>query len=497
MVDKKLIDELISFVSKNREAFEVSEFDGDIFWLSHIAYAYAAEKIGFFHMTLFHRPGKYLSVYDKSSFSAIGHRFFDRYGDDPDGFRKRFFSVQRNLFSKTRRLSSSGASISDFKAFIRAEEEFSALMIFSLEALEHYIDEQLRSKVDDPYVFAVLTTPLYTTYVKRQSRELLDAVKKLPADEIRSLKKKDDDIKSYTKLPIILKRHLAKWDWSFLSYGSQESPGPSDLLRILVQEYEELGRGSRKGASEPVLMKRQQEKRKLLRTMPADVRKLISFFDLVVELRDQRKASWLRIMVPSKRWLRSFAERNDAAYDDAMFLTDEEIMLLPTVHREEILRMAEERRKGCVDVLGFKGNHSIVLVGRNYEKIKGLVLHAEDKESMSGIPASSGSFEGKVRVIRDKEEFGDFKEGEILVASHTTPDYIMVMKKASAILTERGGITSHAAIVSRELGIPCIVGIRNVTGILKTGDLVKVDAGAGIVKRIKHPVKRLGKHPAK
>ena len=75
-----------------------------------------------------------------------------------------------------------------------------------------------------------------------------------------------------------------------------------------------------------------------------------------------------------------------------------------------------------------------------------------------------------------------FRAGEILVANNTTPEFTPIMKKAAAIITEQGGITSHAAIVSRELGIPCVIGTRIATKVLKDGDRVEVDANCGLVK---------------
>ena len=77
------------------------------------------------------------------------------------------------------------------------------------------------------------------------------------------------------------------------------------------------------------------------------------------------------------------------------------------------------------------------------------------------------------------------KQGEILVAPMTSPDYITALRKAAAVITDEGGITSHAAIVSRELGIPGIVGTKIATQVLKDGDLVEVDAERGIVRIIK------------
>ena len=66
----------------------------------------------------------------------------------------------------------------------------------------------------------------------------------------------------------------------------------------------------------------------------------------------------------------------------------------------------------------------------------------------------------------------------------TTPDFVPAMKKAAAIVTEQGGITSHAAIVSRELGVPCVIGTKIATRVLKDGDLVEVDANKGIVRKV-------------
>lgn len=86
---------------------------------------------------------------------------------------------------------------------------------------------------------------------------------------------------------------------------------------------------------------------------------------------------------------------------------------------------------------------------------------------------------GKVRVIQDAKRISDFKKGEVLVTTITDPDWEPIMKIASAIVTDKGGRTSHAAIVSRELGIPCIVGSGNATKALKTGQTVTVDCSSG------------------
>ncbi len=98
-----------------------------------------------------------------------------------------------------------------------------------------------------------------------------------------------------------------------------------------------------------------------------------------------------------------------------------------------------------------------------------------------GLNPSPGIVSGKVCLILDLKELYKIKKGEILVTRMTTPDFVPAMKRAAGIITDAGGITCHAAIVSRELGVPCIVGTGNATTVLKEGMEVTVDANTGMV----------------
>ena len=105
----------------------------------------------------------------------------------------------------------------------------------------------------------------------------------------------------------------------------------------------------------------------------------------------------------------------------------------------------------------------------------------ERKILVKGLPASPGIAAGKVHLIPSAEQVSEFQAGEILVTEMTAPDWVPAMKKAKAIIADSGGMTCHAAIVSRELGIPCIVGSKNGTQVLATGMEVTVDAKRGVV----------------
>lgn len=98
-----------------------------------------------------------------------------------------------------------------------------------------------------------------------------------------------------------------------------------------------------------------------------------------------------------------------------------------------------------------------------------------------GLGASPGMASGKVKIIKDTDELDKIQNGDILVTVMTTPDMVPAMKRADGIITDEGGVTCHAAIVSRELGIPCVVGTGDATKILKENSVVTLDGNKGLV----------------
>jgi pyruvate,water dikinase len=133
----------------------------------------------------------------------------------------------------------------------------------------------------------------------------------------------------------------------------------------------------------------------------------------------------------------------------------------------------------------FIGNEAISL------KEKLVPSEISDTLEIKGFVACKGMVRGKVFMIdwNNKnltEAMRNMAEGAILIAGQTRPQLMPVIKKAAAIVTDEGGIMCHAAIVSRELNIPCIIGTKIATQVLKDGDLVEVDANEGIVRIIKN-----------
>lgn len=122
----------------------------------------------------------------------------------------------------------------------------------------------------------------------------------------------------------------------------------------------------------------------------------------------------------------------------------------------------------------------ITTINQN-KKTEAQKVNLTQKVILQGSPASPGIGVGTVAIVRDLSHLDTVKEGNVLVASQTNPDFVPAMKKATAIVTEKGGRTSHAAIVSRELGIPAVVGTPNALSVLKNGDLITVEGSSGKV----------------
>lgn len=146
----------------------------------------------------------------------------------------------------------------------------------------------------------------------------------------------------------------------------------------------------------------------------------------------------------------------------------------------------KSRVKGYV-LLRKYGLPIVISQGR---KMKKMIREELGEQKMSGVKvirgivASRGKTSGPVQVIYTKHDLRKVKQGDIMVSVTTHPDFVPAMRKCKAIVTDEGGITSHAAIVSRELKIPCLVGTKIATKIFKDGNLVEVDAQKGIIKKL-------------
>jgi pyruvate,water dikinase len=119
------------------------------------------------------------------------------------------------------------------------------------------------------------------------------------------------------------------------------------------------------------------------------------------------------------------------------------------------------------------------------EWLKGTAVAAKDVAELKGFASSAGVAEGPARVLKLMEDVVKLQPGEIMVAPCPNPSWAPVFTKIRAAVTDIGGLTSHAAIVSREYGLPAVTGTGVATTVIKTGDIIKVDGSTGVVTIVK------------
>ncbi len=213
------------------------------------------------------------------------------------------------------------------------------------------------------------------------------------------------------------------------------------------------------------------------------LRSFVQFADDCTFIQDCRKQAVLRLNHFNINYLGRLAELvqfDPELIQYVMFNELEEFLQDPARWQH----ITVERRAGCLAVFDSQG-YAIFL----RDELKDLDLSnffpdLSGLQELKGMTASPGKVTGTARIILGSDQFHQFQAGEILITNQTTPDFVPLMKKAAAVVAEQGGVTSHAAIVSRELGIPCIVGAKKAMAVFVSGEQVEVDATKGLIRKV-------------
>lgn len=220
-------------------------------------------------------------------------------------------------------------------------------------------------------------------------------------------------------------------------------------------------------------------------SVPAEIMKVGQLIGELGFLRFWNRYHFMTLRYHLKKIIEELVKRS--GNPDLEFATTKEINDFFSGNKidlEEIVR----RKSGYAAYL--KDGYAELVTGKEYEKYKELAKEdIENITEIKGSIANKGKITGKVRIIsftskEYSQEVAAFQKGEILVTGMTRPQIVHLCKIASAIITDEGGITSHAAVVSREFGLPCIIATHNATKVLKTGDMVEVDADTGVIRKI-------------
>ncbi len=285
----------------------------------------------------------------------------------------------------------------------------------------------------------------------------------------------------------LLRRHAERFYWLHNSYAVGRELTGDDFLSLIARE------GSRALARAAQNLQAQfssvQEKKRALRkrlSLDSESRLLLRVTETFAAMQDERKALMQKVVACQHRFVADLARRLRLPLAQVLWTHPDEVRSLLRMDRRRLALLLKQRAAACLFV-ATNLTRPVVMQGAAAKAVMGrLGLFKEHAvREVRGNSAYVGSASGTARVIRTPSDFPKFRTGDVLVASMTRPEMVPLMKFAAAVVTDEGGITSHAAIVSRELKKPCIIGTRHATRTIHDGDFVKVDGKTGVVKILK------------
>lgn len=318
----------------------------------------------------------------------------------------------------------------------------------------------------------IITTKVQINADENEELDLLKIaskkkIKKLTKKQVNLLLQKHTDL--YCWLPFY-GFSLPTWGVEHFNKNLQEIQNPKDKLVILAEKRREY--------------KIQLYKTKRFFKENANLVDLIDLIQQYLHLRTYRTEILRQFYYAILPFIKDLAKRMHLKeWIYVTFMTPEEINLFLLHDKQVNIPELRKRKKQWMMIktprqINFiSGSKKIGLMKKKLYKIN-------ETQIIKGTVASRGLAKGLVKVINTIKEIDKVQKGDVIVATMTSPDMTIAMHKAVAIVTDEGGITCHAAIASREFGIPCIVGTKIATKMLRDGDYVNVDAVRGIITKL-------------
>jgi len=355
--------------------------------------------------------------------------------------------------------------------------------IFSKDIVS-YLDREIkkqRLKFNPNLIFSILSSPLKETITAKEKRKFLEIALKL-----KTTKKLNNKI-----IKENLSDHIIKYKW--LSYGISgpalnESYFFENMQKLLKKDKKEIKKELNEINNQHKKIHR--EKNEIFKKLKIDklYQKLIQLAEETIYIKAYSKEALFFGYYSAENLFIEIAKRLNINLKLLRKLLPWEIepsLLKGNCNKKEL----EQRWYYSFHYV--KNGKSKMFVGNEAKKFVIKINLKREKKVISNVSeikgtcARAGYAKGRVKIINKPKELNKMHEGDILVSHMTDPEIVVAMKKSSAIITDLGGITCHAAIVSRELGKPCVIGTKIATKVLKDNDLVEVDADNGIIKIIK------------
>lgn len=337
----------------------------------------------------------------------------------------------------------------------------------------------------------VLLSPPRVSFLQKERLETLEIAEKILKNKntVKFISKEKKYNKAIGKYPWIKKKLKIlsnKYYWLHNDYAVVDYLKPEYFYKNILILLSDKKKLKKEQEMKVEIRNLKKEKRKIVKKykLSSGFVNTVDFLSFLGNFRDERK-SYNQMAGNSLNKIASeFSKKTGINIETIEDLTYWEVKDIFNLDKKSA-REVGLRKRGVFYIL-ISSDKYITFRGKDGIDLNNYLKSFINKESkLQGRTTFAGIVEGKVKIIKSKKDFHKMKKGDILVAPNTRPEYVPVMKIAGAIVNEEGGITCHAAIVSRELKIPCVVGVQGVTHILKDGDLVEVDAERGVVKILK------------
>ncbi|MFA6099733.1 MAG: PEP-utilizing enzyme [Patescibacteria group bacterium] len=329
------------------------------------------------------------------------------------------------------------------------------------EELKQRLLQHLPDKKSFNLVYANLTKPSQLSFI---AEEQVDLEKLLGLDG--------------PALEDAIQIHLKKYYWLLCNYT-----GPRKLTKqAILERFEAVRKPTQQGqtGNQPIEIEIDEETRHMADTL-----------NFLAVWQDERKLNIMKAIYHLGSVIEEISRRTGIKADHIAYLSPAEALSLDKMEDLNDVHDLIKREEGVFYLQLPDGEASDVLIGRDYEEamklyeaLNGQGSSKPGSSAIYGSVANPGTALGRVVVCTDLASIDKVQEGDVLVASMTRPEYMAAIKKAAAIVTDEGGITCHAAIVARELGIPCVIGTKVATKVFKDGDMVEVRANHGMIKKI-------------
>ncbi len=415
-------------------------------------------------------------------FREFSRKLLDRQIDDPN-YLNELVSTNQQLNKKIQEFAQEAAQkdpislsnaeiqeiVSQWLEIYQEQTNWGISLVFQDMGAEYLTNDALEAigecvqgtNLDATEVFSILSSPLYKSPIFKEEGDIL----KLAQEGTRD--------------PAAIEQHAKKHAWTYYAY---EGPAmtPEQVLESIDRAIQEGGIEEKLAKHESYLSDLEKKQKEIYDQVEFTSRaqKLIDIAREAMVVKDERKFAFVHAFYLLEPLFREIVKRGQIDWRLFHYLLPWEVE--DFLEGKLSVEGLEKRYQHCA----YFSDKTMITGDEVKEFSKMTELDAGDATEVKGQCGCSGVVQGTVKIVNNAGDMDKMEEGDVLVAVATTPEVVPAMKKAAAIVTDVGGITSHAAIVCREMTTPCVIGTKLATKVFQDGDQVEVDAASGTVKKI-------------